>query len=119
MGAAMTGGGGRQLSDHLGDRRGGKRAISGRIGDFGGAGDPLHGAPPLDPWRLDEVLEPPPTGKLWGLPTIAAALGVSVATARRWARKPGVPIYQPDGAGAHFAFLSELRAWLRGRRAGQ
>lgn len=67
--------------------------------------------PPLDRWRVDALLEP--ERKLWGLPQIASALGVSVDTARRWARMPGVPIYRPAGTGSYFAFRSELLAWLR------
>ncbi|EYD74085.1 hypothetical protein Rumeso_04338 [Rubellimicrobium mesophilum DSM 19309] len=51
--------------------------------------------------------------KLWGLRAIAQALGLSVDTTRRLARKPGVPIYQP--AGRYFAVRSELNAWLRSK----
>lgn len=68
--------------------------------------------PPLDRWRLDQILEPEPRGRMWGLPQIAEVLGVSVDTARKWARDPAVPIYQPAGSGTHFAFRSELLAWL-------
>ena len=71
--------------------------------------------PPLDRWRADEVLEG--DGKLWGLPHIAKVLGVSVDTARRWARDPAVPIYQPSGTSQHFAFRSELLAWLRSKES--
>lgn len=53
--------------------------------------------------------------KLWGLPAIAQALGVCVDTARAWAKKDTVPIYQPDGSGQYFAFHGELMAWLRGK----
>jgi hypothetical protein len=69
--------------------------------------------PPLDRWRADEVLEG--DGKLWGLPHIAKVLGVSVNTARRWARDPSVPIYQPTGTSQHFALKSEIIAWLRNK----
>jgi hypothetical protein len=69
--------------------------------------------PPLDRWRVDGILEP--DRKLWGLPMIAAALGVSVGTARKLAGKPEVPIYRPEGSDSYFAFLSELRAWLRSK----
>lgn len=69
--------------------------------------------PPLDRWRLDEVLGVVKPEKLWGLPTIAEALGVSENTARKWARDASVPIYQPPGSGTHFAFRSELVAWQR------
>lgn len=71
--------------------------------------------PPLDPWRLDGILEP--DRKLWGLPMIAAALGVSVGTARKLAGKPEVPIYRPEGSDSYFASMSELRAWLRSKPA--
>lgn len=73
----------------------------------------LDDAPPIDRWRLDALLEKPVKGKLWGLPSIAKFLGVSVDTARRWAREPAVPIYQPKGTKAYCAFQSELREWLR------
>ena len=69
--------------------------------------------PPLDPWRLDGILEP--DRKLWGLPLIAAALNISVDKARELAGRQGVPIYRPAGSGSYFAFKSELMAWLRGK----
>lgn len=69
--------------------------------------------PPLDPWRLDGILEP--ERKLWGLPMIAAFLNVSVDKARVLADLPDVPIYRPVGSGSYFAFKSELMAWLRGK----
>lgn len=72
--------------------------------------------PPLDRWRADAVLAGKPE-MLWGLPMIAAALGVSERTARKWARDPAVPIYQPEGTGQHFAFRSDLMAWLQGKAA--
>lgn len=53
-----------------------------------------------------------PVNKIWGLRAIAAALGVSVDTARKWARDPDVPIYRPKG---YFAFRNELEAWLRSK----
>lgn len=67
--------------------------------------------PPLDRWRADGILEP--ERKLWGLPLIAETLGVSVDTARTWAKLDGVPIYRPAGTGSYFAFRTELLAWLR------
>ena len=67
--------------------------------------------PPLDRWRVDGILEP--ERKLWGLPLIAEALGVSIDTARVWAKMDGVPIYRPAGTGSYFAFRSELLTWLR------
>ncbi|ATQ55334.1 DNA-binding protein [Paracoccus yeei] len=67
--------------------------------------------PPLDRWRADALLDP--ERKLWGLPLIAEALGVSIDTARTWAKMDGVPIYRPAGTGSYFAFRTELLAWLR------
>ncbi|SFP62999.1 helix-turn-helix domain-containing protein [Tranquillimonas alkanivorans] len=67
--------------------------------------------PPLDRWRFDAIASGPE--KLWGLEEIARALGVSIDTARRWARRADVPIYKP--AGRYFAVRSELNAWLRQR----
>lgn len=52
---------------------------------------------------------------IWGLPHIAKTLGVSVDTARSWARKPDVPIYRPEGSGQYMAFKGELMAWMRGK----
>ena len=75
----------------------------------------MNDAPPLDRWRLDAVLTPAPFGKLWGLPMIVDAAGVSIDTARRWARNLAAPIHWPVGAGNYFAFLSELRDWQRGK----
>lgn len=49
--------------------------------------------------------------RIWGLPAIAAFLDVSVDTARRWARKPDVPIYKTGGR--HWAIRSELFRWMR------
>ena len=72
--------------------------------------------PPLDPWRFDEAVDAEPRGKLWGLPQIAEVLGVSVDTARKWARDAAVPIYQPEGSGSHFAFRTELLAWLKTKK---
>ena len=69
--------------------------------------------PPLDRWRLDALLEP--DRKLWGLPMIANALGVSVGTARKLAQRPEVPIYRPEGSNSYFASLRELRAWLKAK----
>lgn len=68
---------------------------------------------PLDRWRLDQVLEG--DRKLWGLEAIAACLGVSKDTARKWANDPatGCPITRP--AGQYFAFRSQLMAWLGAR----
>ena len=49
--------------------------------------------------------------RLWGLPAIADFLNVSVDTARRWARKPGTPIYKTGGR--HWAVRTELWRWTR------
>lgn len=69
--------------------------------------------PPLDRWRADAVLEP--NKALWGLTEIAACLGVSVDTARRWAndRASGMPISKPGGR--WFAESVPLLAWRRQR----
>lgn len=65
--------------------------------------------PPLDRWRFDAITAGPE--KLWGLNSIARALGVSTDKVRRLAKKPNVPIYCPDGS--YFALRAELNAWLR------
>ncbi|MFD1341466.1 helix-turn-helix transcriptional regulator [Litorisediminicola beolgyonensis] len=65
--------------------------------------------PPLDRWRFDAITTGPE--KLWGLETIARALGISVSTARRWAKNPRIPIRKVEGAG-YLAIRSELNAWL-------
>ncbi|SLN20081.1 hypothetical protein ROJ8625_00713 [Roseivivax jejudonensis] len=69
--------------------------------------------PPLDRWRFDAITTGPE--KLWGLSTIASAIGVSVDKARRLAHLDHVPIYRPDGE-SYFALRSELNAWLRTKR---
>ncbi|MDH2327840.1 helix-turn-helix domain-containing protein [Cereibacter sp. SYSU M97828] len=76
--------------------------------------------PPLDQWRLDGMLELQkmdsqlgPRDKLWGLEAIAAAMGVSAKTARRWADDGKAPSTKP--AGRYFARRSELNAWLRSK----
>jgi hypothetical protein len=51
--------------------------------------------------------------RLWGLPAIAEFLDVSVDTARRWARRPGVPIFKSGGR--HCAIRSELWRWNRSK----
>lgn len=68
--------------------------------------------PPLDRYRFDSCLAGSET--IWGLEAIARCLGVSVSTARRWARKQDVPIYRPCGV-KYFAMRSELLAWMRSR----
>ena len=68
--------------------------------------------PPLDPWRFDAITAGPE--KLWGLTSIAGALGISVDKARRLAKMDHVPIYRPDGRN-YFAVRSELNAWLRSK----
>lgn len=69
--------------------------------------------PPLDKWRADEALEP--NRPLWGLGEIAACLGVSVDTARRWAQDgaSGMPVSKPGGR--WFAERRALLAWRRQR----
>lgn len=49
--------------------------------------------------------------RIWGLPAIAFFCDVSIDTARRWARKPDVPIYKSGGR--HWAIRSELWRWMR------
>lgn len=71
--------------------------------------------PALDRFRADELLAGAKPEMLWGLPKIAEALSVSERTARKWAADPSVPIFQPKGTGQHFAFRSELMAWLQNR----
>jgi|GEM_PF-3096004 len=67
--------------------------------------------PLLDRWRVDAVLEP--NRALWGLTEIAACLGVSVDTARRWAKDPrnDLPVSKPMGR--WFAERNQLLAWRR------
>lgn len=67
---------------------------------------------PITPNRLDSILRGKPE-KLWGAPSIAQALGVSVATVYRLADKEDCPIYRPDGR--YFAFRQELDRWLRAK----
>lgn len=67
--------------------------------------------PPINGWRFDAVVAGPE--KIWDLPAIAACLGVSVDTARRLAKKEGVPIYRPGGR--YFALRSELLRWLQSK----
>lgn len=73
-----------------------------------------HDLPPLDRWRFDATVDGPEK-KLWGARAIAATLGVSEHTVRRWHDDPAndVPISAPGGR--LFAFRSELLAWLRSR----
>lgn len=65
--------------------------------------------PPLDSWRFDAVTAGPE--RIWGQEAIARAIGKSVASVRRYASRPDVPIYRPGGQ--YFALRSELNAWLR------
>ncbi|MFV0303408.1 MAG: DNA-binding protein [Paracoccus sp. (in: a-proteobacteria)] len=69
--------------------------------------------PPLDKWRADAVLEP--SRALWGMRAIAACLGVSADTARRWAADPvnNMPVSKPMGR--WFAERGALLAWRRSR----
>ena len=66
----------------------------------------------LSPTRFDAATAARKREKLWGAPSIAQALGVSVDTVRRLARIPSVPIYKPAG---YFAYRSELESWLRSK----
>lgn len=67
--------------------------------------------PPLDRWRLDDVLEP--DRHLWGLTEIARAAGVSVDTARRWYHRTDAPISKPGGR--YFSTRRAMLAWLNAR----
>lgn len=71
--------------------------------------------PDLTAERFDSIVAAKPE-KLWGAPSNAAALGVSVDKVRALATKPGVPIYKPVGAG-YFAYRTELDNWLRHKPA--
>lgn len=68
----------------------------------------------LNPRRFDAILASPE--KLWGLNSIAAAIGLSVDATRRLAHSGKAPIYRPDGR-RYFALRSELNAWLRSKPA--
>lgn len=67
--------------------------------------------PKLNARRLDDLFQGPE--KIWGLQPIADVLGVSIDKARKIANSPHSPIYQPGDGKRHFAFRSELVAWLR------
>lgn len=71
---------------------------------------PAH-LPPLDLWRLDEVLEP--DRHLWGLPEIARVAGVSTDTVRRWHQKTNAPISKPGGR--YFSTRRAMISWLNAR----
>ncbi|WP_373047197.1 hypothetical protein [Vulgatibacter sp.] len=55
--------------------------------------------------------------QLVGWKAIAALLGVSEDTARRWAESFGLPIFQPAPGFSPIAFPSRLRAWMMGGAA--
>lgn len=67
--------------------------------------------PPLDRWRLDEVLEP--DRHLWGLPEIARVAGVSIDTVRRWYHKTDAPISKPGGR--YYSTRVAIKNWLKSR----
>lgn len=67
--------------------------------------------PPLDRWRLDEVLEP--DRHLWGLPEIARVAGVSIDTVRRWHRDTNAPITRPGGR--YYSTRAAMTSWLSAR----
>ena len=69
----------------------------------------------LNPERFDMLTSGPE--KLWGLSTIARAIGRSVDTTRTLAKSGLAPIYQPPGTNTYFAFRSELHDWLRTKAA--
>jgi hypothetical protein len=70
---------------------------------------------PIDAQGLDQIVAAARPELLWGLPSIARAMGVSIDTARRLARNPGknAPIYCPGGR--YFALRSELVDWMKQR----
>jgi len=66
----------------------------------------------ITPERFERVSQPlGKPEKLWGAPSIAAALGVSVSTVYRFALETDCPIHRPGGR--YFAYRSELENWLR------
>ena len=68
---------------------------------------------PLDRWRADEVLD---QGRpLWGLTEISGCLGVSVDTARRWAKNPDFKLPVSRLGGRWYADRRELLAWRRSK----
>ncbi|WP_127113046.1 DNA-binding protein [Shimia sediminis] len=69
--------------------------------------------PPLTADRFDAITKG--TEHIWGLTGIAHALGISEATARRYAARPNVPIYKPEGTKKYYATRTELNHWLRNR----
>lgn len=72
-------------------------------------------SPPLDRWRVDELLEP--ARPIWGLPAIAKVIGLSVNKTRNLAKKPEVPIHLPPGCKQYFAYRSDLVAWLKASKS--
>lgn len=66
---------------------------------------------PLTSARFDRIAVPP-SRKLWGRPAIARFLGVSEDTVAKWAKLPGVPIFEPL-PGRYFALRHELDSWLK------
>ncbi|CAM3388467.1 DNA-binding protein [Paracoccus nototheniae] len=73
--------------------------------------DPLDDAPPIDRWRLDDLLEP--DRNLWGLNEIAQVASVSIDTVRRWHEKTDAPISKPGGR--YFSTRNALKAWMKSR----
>ena len=63
--------------------------------------------PPLDAWRLDDLLDKP----LVGLETIGKFLNVSADTVRRWHRDKRNTIPIRRRGGRYVAKPSELREW--------
>lgn len=72
--------------------------------------------PPLDRWRADAVLEP--NRPVWGLAAIAAILGVSDDSARRWVKDPACDVPIRKVGGRWFAERQALLAWRRAARCG-
>lgn len=70
----------------------------------------------LDAEKFDQVIGSGKPEKIWGARAIAAYLGLSEDTIRRWAIDPDIPIYAPR-SGTYLAFRPELDAWLRQKPA--
>ncbi|WP_185802964.1 hypothetical protein [Pontivivens nitratireducens] len=67
--------------------------------------------PVLDTAQFDRLTRG--SQKLWGLDSIAAAIGLGKDATRRLASVHGVPIYRPVGSSQYFALRDELAVWLR------
>jgi hypothetical protein len=82
-------------------------------------GDPVYAyREELDDWWVkDARMEPDASGRLDSWKEIAAYLGCSARTVRRWETEEGLPVrrhvhYKGDSV---YAFRTELDTWRRGR----